>query len=98
MSPRIKGAPEHLALTPGVPLEPPPVEYMDETVRLVNDATARLEPGSKAELLWVLTEKGVRFAAVEKFGRHFSVTQWIGDDWGKPISVGVAGKWSFGGD
>lgn len=89
--PSIPGIPEDLVKTPGVEVRSPPVEYIDSTRTVIRDALRELGD-NRGVLTWVLTDKGVNLAIVDKINEHVAVSAWIGKSWGAPISAGIVGQ------
>lgn len=93
--PDIPGVPEQLVTAPGVQMNAPPAQYIDQPLGVIGAAVAKLGPGEKGKLVWVATLRGkqvsVNVAVVNKFNEHFEVVAYVGKDWGKPLEAGIVG-------
>lgn len=99
--PNIPSLPDPFVSLPGVQMNAPPAEYIEQTISLLDAATASLGPNQKGILTWIAVMEGdkkfVNAAYVHRFEGKIDVdaTIWIGKTWSQPIAVGVAGRIAF---
>lgn len=97
--PNIQGLPEHLQSAPGVEMNSPPAQYMQQTTALIMDAVATLKVDEKGALVWLASKKGeqvgVNLALVSRVNDSFQIVGWIGKEFGQPIAAGIAGRVSW---
>lgn len=105
--PDIPGIPASLVSAPGVQMNAPPAQYMEQTLGVISAAVAQLKPGEQGKLVWVAntyrtatgrTKVGVNAVIVNRFDGEkvdFEVTAWLGAKWGEPVEAGVAGAISW---
>lgn len=103
----IPNLPKEFQDAPGVQMNSPPAQYMEQTLGVIGAAVAQLRPGEKGKLVWVAntyqtdsgqTKVGVNAALVNRFDGDvvdFEVTLWFGSKWGEPIVAGVASAVSW---
>lgn len=97
--PDIPEIPGHLVSAPGVQMNPPPAELMDQTMGIIGNAVSRLKDGERGKLVWIASSVGeqisVNLAVVNKFNDHFEIAGWIGKTHGQPIVAGIVGHVSW---